>query len=126
MYQNQTLSSSGVSVSTTYALLNDTRDTLFKRTGILLNHMHPIETATAPDMVSRRATLTFTSISAGNSVNVGGKHIHIQMRQVRVPAGYGLYIRMGSDGTSSTAFCDLNFTYHLYPADLTTSDCGGL
>lgn len=314
-------------LGTTHALLNDTRDTLFKRTGILLNHMHPIETATAPDMVSRRAALTFTSISAGNSVNVGGitynfvsalgspsantvqvrvqgtlrdsvkmlakaimgnvdeaniaygsdmgenpyctaywtsqrfsigettvaageslfmlekaenavspialsttagavvyaftraafsryvlsgnvsgsggansvrgpmhtilpagsvvvggqegmlypasydchqitlcrqsdtsekeldfyisndeetftriqrsvpigsntsaesLHIHIQLRQVRVPAGYGLYIRMGSDGTSSTAFCDLKFTYHLYPADLTTSDCGGL
>ena len=73
---------------------------------------------------------TFTriqrSVPIGSNTSAESLHIHIQMRQVRVPAGYGLYIRMGSDGTSSTAFCDLKFTYHLYPADLTTSDCGGL
>jgi len=73
---------------------------------------------------------TFTriqrSVPIGSNTSTESLHIHIQLRQVRVPAGYGLYIRMGSDGTSSTAFCDLKFTYHLYPADLTTSDCGGL
>ncbi len=73
---------------------------------------------------------TFTriqrSVPIGSNTSAESLHIHIQLRQVRVPAGYGLYIRMGSDGTSSTAFCDLKFTYHLYPADLTTSDCGGL
>ena len=45
----------------THNLLADTRDTLYMRTGILLNHLHPIETATAPDMISRRASITFTS-----------------------------------------------------------------
>ena len=73
---------------------------------------------------------TFTriqrSVPIGSNTSAESLHIHIQLRQVRVPAGYGLYIRMGSDGTSSTAFCDLKVTYHLYPADLTTSDCGGL
>jgi hypothetical protein len=49
-----------------------------------------------------------------------GLHIHIQMRQSRVPSGYGLYISMGSDGTSASAFCDLKFTYHLYPVNLAT------
>lgn len=39
-------------------------------------------------------------------------------RQSRIPAGYGLYIRIGSNGTSSTAYCDLKFTYHLYPINL--------
>ncbi len=73
---------------------------------------------------------TFTNIQRstpiGSNTAAEFLHIHIQMRQARIPAGYGLYIRMGSDGTSSSAFCDLKFTYHLYPAELTTIDCDGL
>ena len=67
---------------------------------------------------------TFTRIQRstpiGSNTSAESLHIHIQMRQARVPAGYGLYVRMGSDGTSSTAYCDLKFTYHLYPAALAT------
>jgi hypothetical protein len=58
-------------LNTTHNLLDETRDTLYMRSGILLNHLHPIETATAPDMISRRASITFTSIAAGNNVVVG-------------------------------------------------------
>ncbi len=64
---------------------------------------------------------TFTRISRstpiGSNTSAESLHIHIQMRQARIPAGYGLYVCMGSDGTSSTAYCDLKFTYHLYPAE---------
>lgn len=64
----------------------------------------------------------FTRISRstpiGSDSSNEAQHIHIEMRQSRVPAGYGLYIRLGSNGTSSTAYCDLKFTYHLYPANL--------
>ena len=67
---------------------------------------------------------TFTRIQRstpiGSNTSAESLHIHIQMRQARVPAGYGLYVCMGSDGTSSTAYCDLKFTYHLYPAALAT------
>lgn len=66
---------------------------------------------------------TFTRIQrstpVGSNTSAESLHIHIQMRQARVPAGYGLYICMGSDGTSSNAYCDLKFTYHLYPVHLT-------
>lgn len=58
-------------LNTTHNLLDETRDTLYMRTGILLNHLHPIETATAPDMISRRASITFTNIAAGNNVVLG-------------------------------------------------------
>jgi hypothetical protein len=65
---------------------------------------------------------TFTRISrstpVGSDSATEAQHIHIEMRQSRVPAGYGMYIRMGSTGTSSTAYCDLKFTYHLYPSSL--------
>jgi hypothetical protein len=54
---------------------------------------------------------TFTRIQrstpVGSNTSAESLHIHIQMRQARVPAGYGLYICMGSDGTSSNAYCDL-------------------
>ncbi len=60
------------------------------------------------------------STPVGSNTATESLHTHIQMRQVRVPAGYGLYICMGSDGTSSSAYCDLKFTYHLYPAHLTS------
>lgn len=67
---------------------------------------------------------TFTRISrstpVGSNTSAESLHIHIQMRQARVPAGYGLYVCMGSDGTSSSAYCDLKFTYHLYPTALAT------
>jgi hypothetical protein len=67
---------------------------------------------------------TFTRIQRstpiGSNTSAESLHIHIEMRQTRVPAGYGLYICMGSDGTSSSAYCDLKFTYHLYPAALAT------
>jgi hypothetical protein len=58
-------------LNTTHGLLDETRDTLYMRTGILLNHLHPIETATAPDMISRRASITFSSIANGNNVVIG-------------------------------------------------------
>ena len=58
-------------LNTTHGLVEDMRDTLYTRTGIILNHLHPIETATAPDMVSRRASITFTSINSGNNVVLG-------------------------------------------------------
>lgn len=67
---------------------------------------------------------TFTRIARSTPVGAdstnAAQHIHIQMRQGRVPAGYGLYC-MGSDGTSTNAYCDLKFTYHLYPATLATN-----
>lgn len=66
---------------------------------------------------------TFTRLSRstpiGYNISTESLHNHIQLRQVRVPAGYGLYACIGSDGTSSSAYCDLKFTYHLYPVDLT-------
>lgn len=62
-----------------YALLNlmynqmgSMRDTLYTRTGIILNHLHPVETASAPDMASRRASITFTAVSPGSSMALGG------------------------------------------------------
>ena len=58
------------------------------------------------------------STPIGTDSSAESQHVQIEMRQARVPTGYGLYIRMGSNGTSSTAYCDLKFTYHLYPADL--------
>ena len=58
-------------LNTTHGLIEDMRDTLYMRTGIILNHLHPIETATAPDMVSRRGAITFTSINSGNNVILG-------------------------------------------------------
>lgn len=58
-------------LNTTYNQMESMRGTLYSRTGIILNHLHPVETATAPDMVSRRASITFTSISAGNNVVLG-------------------------------------------------------
>ncbi len=65
---------------------------------------------------------TFTRISRstplGSNSSADAQHVQIAMRQSRVPAGYGLYIRIGSNGTSATAYCDLKFTYHLYPAAL--------
>ena len=65
---------------------------------------------------------TFTRISRstpiGSDSAAEAQHVQIAIRQSRVPAGYGLYIRIGSNGTSATAYCDLKFTYHLYPAAL--------
>ncbi len=61
------------------------------------------------------------STPVGASSTSESQHVHIEMRQSRVPTGYGLYIRMGSNGTSATAYCDLKFTYHLYPANLMTT-----
>lgn len=64
----------------------------------------------------------FTRISRstplGSDSSAEAQHVQIAMRQSRVPAGYGLYIRIGSNGTSATAYCDLKFTYHLYPINL--------
>lgn len=69
---------------------------------------------------------TFTRISRstpiGSNTSAESLHIHIQMRQARIPAGYGLYVCMGSDGTSSTAYCDLKFSYHLYPSEPATTN----
>ncbi|MHC1694959.1 MAG: hypothetical protein AB9835_06760 [Eubacteriales bacterium] len=69
---------------------------------------------------------TFSRISRSTPVGANSttesQHVHIQMRQSRVPAGYGLYISMGSNGTSASAYCDLKFTYHLYPVNLATAN----
>ena len=65
---------------------------------------------------------TFTRISRstpiGSDSSAEAQHVQIAMRQSRIPAGYGLYIRIGSNGTSAAAYCDLKFTYHLYPINL--------
>lgn len=67
---------------------------------------------------------TFTRISRstpiGSNTSAESLHVDIELRQARVPSGYGLYVCMGSDGTSSSAYCDLKFTYHLYPTALAT------
>jgi hypothetical protein len=64
----------------------------------------------------------FTRISRstplGADSSAEAQHAQIAMRQSRIPAGYGLYIRIGSNGTSASAYCDLKFTYHLYPINL--------
>lgn len=74
------------------------------------------------DLYISNDEVNFTRISRSTPIGAdssnAGMHIHIQMRQSRVPSGYGLYISMGSDGTSASAFCDLKFTYHLYPVAL--------
>jgi len=62
------LSDSHTLLENTYTDITAMRDTLYTRTGVILNHLHPVETASAPDMASRRASITFTSISAGNSM----------------------------------------------------------
>ena len=78
------------------------------------------------DLYISNDEVNFTRISRstpiGDDTSNPGLHTHIQMRQGRVPSGYGLYIRMGSDSTSANAYCDLKFTYHLYPADLATAN----
>ncbi|QHQ62648.1 hypothetical protein Ana3638_19230 [Anaerocolumna sedimenticola] len=77
------------------------------------------------DLYISNDEVTFTRISRstpiGSNNSAESLHIHIEMRQARVPAGYGLYACMGSDGTSSSAYCDLKFTYHLYPVELTNN-----
>lgn len=69
---------------------------------------------------------TFTRISRstplGSDSTAEAQHVQIAMKQRRVPAGYGLYIRIGSNGTSATAYCDLKFTGHLYPAALAANN----
>ena len=76
------LSDNHTLLGTTHDLLNDShtllenthadiiamRNTLYTRTGILLNHLHPVETASAPDMASRRSSITFNNITAGNNM----------------------------------------------------------
>lgn len=57
--------------NTTHDLIEDSRDNMYMRIGIILNHLHPIETATAPDLVSRRASITFNGIANGNNVVIG-------------------------------------------------------
>lgn len=42
-----------------------------RRLSILLGHFHPIETATVPDMTSRRAGVTFGGIDAGDNFILG-------------------------------------------------------
>ena len=78
------------------------------------------------DLYISNDEVNFTRISRSTPIGAdssnAGLHIHIQMRQSRVPSGYGLYISMGSDGTSASAFCDLKFTYHLYPVSLATTN----
>lgn len=74
------------------------------------------------DLYISNDEVNFTRISRSTPIGAdssnAGLHIDIQLRQSRVPSGYGLYISMGSDGTSASAYCDLKFTYHLYPISL--------
>lgn len=74
------------------------------------------------DLYISNDEVNFTRISRSTPIGAdssnAGMHIHIEMRQSRVPSGYGLYVSMGSDGTSNSAYCDLKFTYHLYPLTL--------
>lgn len=74
------------------------------------------------DLYISNDEVTFTKVSRSTPVGTDStndnQHIHISLRQSRVPAGYGLYISMRSNGTSSSAYCDLKFTYHLYPINL--------
>jgi len=74
------------------------------------------------DLYISNDEVNFTRISRSTPIGAdssnAGLHIHIDMRQSRVSSGYGLYISMGSDGTSNSAYCDLKFTYHLYPLTL--------
>ncbi len=78
------------------------------------------------DLYISNDEVNFTRISRSTPIGAdssnAGLHSHIQMRQGRVPSGYGLYISMGSDGTSTSDFCDLKFTYHLYPVNLATTN----
>jgi hypothetical protein len=78
------------------------------------------------DLYISNDEVTFTRLSRSTPIGAdnanAGLHVHIQMSQSRVPAGYGLYISMGSDGTSPTAYCDLKFTYHLYPVSLASTN----
>ncbi|MFA5638413.1 MAG: hypothetical protein WC961_05990 [Anaerovoracaceae bacterium] len=78
------------------------------------------------DLYISNDEVNFTRISRSTPIGAdssnAGLHIHIQLRQSRVPSGYGLYISMGSDGTSASAFCDLKFTYHLYPVNLASTN----
>lgn len=77
------------------------------------------------DLYISNDEVNFTRISRSTPIGAdssnAGLHIHIQMRQSRVPSGYGLYVSMGSDGTSTSAYCDLKFTYHLYPVTIPTN-----
>ena len=78
------------------------------------------------DLYISNDEVNFTRISRSTPIGAdssnAGLHIDIQTRQSRVPSGYGLYISMGSNGTSASAFCDLKFTYHLYPVNLATTN----
>lgn len=66
--------------------------------------------------------VTFTRISRSNPMAFNGTASSIQVviesRGQRIPKGYGMYVRCGSDGTSPTANFDLKFSYHLYPTTL--------
>jgi hypothetical protein len=76
------------------------------------------------DLYISNDEVNFTRISRSTPIGAetsnAALHVHVQMRQSRVPSGYGLYVSMGSDGTSASAFCDLKFTYHLYPVALSS------
>jgi hypothetical protein len=66
--------------------------------------------------------VTFTRVSRSNPMAFNGTAASIQVviesRGQRIPKGYGMYVRCGSDGTSPTANFDLKFSYHLYPTSL--------
>lgn len=63
--------------------------------------------------------VTFTRISRSNPMgsNLTASKLLVTFRTLgqRIPKGYGMYIRVGSTGTSASATLDLKFTYHLYP-----------
>ena len=68
------LNDSHTLLNTTHNEMLSMRDKLYTRTGIILNHLHPVETASAPDMASRRASITFAGISAGSFGHPCGKY----------------------------------------------------
>jgi hypothetical protein len=66
--------------------------------------------------------VTFTRVSRSNPMafnsTAASIQVHVPSRGQRIPKGYGMFIRCGSDGTSASATFDLKFSYHLYPANL--------
>ncbi len=66
--------------------------------------------------------VTFTRVSRSNTISDPSTnpklHAEVQVKGHRIPKGYGVYIRVGSEGTNPANTVDLKFGYHLYPVIL--------
>lgn len=66
--------------------------------------------------------VTFTriarSITFSHNLTAAAMHVSIDLKQGRIPKGAGLYIKVGSGGTSAADTCDIKLSYHLYPVNL--------